>query len=56
LYDVKGEKVVDLINEEKEAGIYTFELNSKNLSSGVYLYRMTSSNGYNLSKKLIILK
>jgi len=56
LYDIKGEKIVDLINEEKESGIYSIEFNSKILSSGVYLYRMTSSDGYNLSKKLIILK
>jgi photosystem II stability/assembly factor-like uncharacterized protein len=56
LYDIKGEKIDDLINEEKEAGIYTFELNSKNLSSGVYLYRMSTSNGYNSTKKLIIIK
>ncbi|MDP2363802.1 MAG: T9SS type A sorting domain-containing protein, partial [Ignavibacteria bacterium] len=56
LYDIKGEKINDLVNEEKERGIYSIEFNSKNLSSGVYLYRMTSFDGYNSSKKLIILK
>ncbi|MCZ7611752.1 MAG: hypothetical protein M5U17_16540 [Ignavibacterium sp.] len=38
LYDIKGEKIFDLINEEKEAGIYTFEFNSKNLSSGLQVF------------------
>lgn len=56
LYDVRGEKVLVLVNEEKESGIYSIKFNFDKLATGVYLYRMTTSSGYNASKKLILLK
>ena len=56
LYDIRGEKVADLINEEKQPGIHSIEFTNRNLSSGIYLYRMITSYGYNSTKKLIILK
>ncbi|GAB4300878.1 MAG: hypothetical protein Kow0098_28650 [Ignavibacteriaceae bacterium] len=51
LYDVKGEKISVLVSEEKDTGFYSVELNSKNLSSGIYFYIMTSSGGYYSAKK-----
>jgi hypothetical protein len=40
VYDVLGDEVVTLINEEKEPGFYSVEFNGSSLSSGVYFYRM----------------
>ena len=56
LFDIKGEKLSELLNEEKDSGFYSVEINSKNLSSGVYFYIMTSSSGYYSVKKLTIIK
>ena len=40
VYDVLGDEVVTLINEEKEPGFYSVEFNGSSLASGVYFYRM----------------
>ncbi|MCZ7611747.1 MAG: T9SS type A sorting domain-containing protein [Ignavibacterium sp.] len=56
LYSITGRLVRQLINEEKNKGIYNLEINLSNLSSGVYFYRMITDNGYQSTKKLIILK
>ncbi len=40
IYDIKGELVQVLINKEQEAGYYDVEFTGKNLSSGIYLYRI----------------
>ncbi|MGQ9644812.1 MAG: hypothetical protein ACUVT3_13220 [Ignavibacterium sp.] len=45
IYDVLGNKVATLVNEEKPAGVYEVEFNShfdggQNLSSGVYIYKL----------------
>ena len=56
LYDIKGEKVSELVNEKMEKGIYSVMFNGDNLATGVYLYRIVTSSGYNFSRKLILLK
>jgi photosystem II stability/assembly factor-like uncharacterized protein len=56
LYDIIGRDLKTLINKKLDAGFYTIPLKSDNLSSGVYFYRMTTSEGYTAVKKLIILK
>jgi len=40
VYDVLGSEVVNLIDEEKDAGIYEVEFDAKNLASGIYLYKL----------------
>jgi hypothetical protein len=55
IYDVLGNEVATLINEEKEAGIYEVEFNANNITSGIYFYRLTSGT-YTLTRKMIILK
>ena len=56
LYDIKGEKISTLLYEKKQPGIYTKEINLRNLSSGVYFYTLKSSTGFAQTKKLLILK
>ncbi|MCL6494339.1 MAG: T9SS type A sorting domain-containing protein [Ignavibacterium sp.] len=56
LYSSNGELVQQIINEEKEKGIYSIEINLSNLASGVYFYRMITNTGYHSTKKLILLK
>lgn len=60
VYDLLGREVSELVNEQKEAGFYTVNFNASNLSSGIYLYRITAQEGekmlYSESKRMILLK
>jgi len=53
--DISGREVSILLNENKPAGYYGIEFNSKNLSSGVYYYTLTAGS-YVSTKKMIVLK
>ncbi|MHB8337398.1 MAG: T9SS type A sorting domain-containing protein [Ignavibacteriaceae bacterium] len=57
VYDVLGNEVKTLVNEEKKAGNYRTQLTtvSKQWASGVYFYRM-SAGGFTETKKLILMK
>ncbi len=63
IYDILGREVTILVNEELEAGYHEVDFNASNLSSGVYFYRMQTSDpslrsghGFTESKKLILMK
>ncbi len=56
VYDVLGNEVADLVNGVKEAGSYEVNFDANNLTSGVYLYRLNTSSGYTMTKKLMLLK
>ena len=55
IYNILGEEVTTLFNENKQRGNYVFNFNAKNLVSGVYFAVL--SNGSNISTiKLLLLK
>lgn len=55
IYDLLGNEVATLVNEEKPAGNYSVDFNASQLSSGVYFYKMKSDN-FVQTKKLIFMK
>ncbi len=55
LYDVLGNEILTLVNEEKPAGNYSVEFNAANLPSGSYFYRLTT-NKFSETKKMILMK
>ncbi|MFA6597452.1 MAG: LamG-like jellyroll fold domain-containing protein [Ignavibacteriaceae bacterium] len=57
VYDVLGNEVATLVNEEKQPGVYNYELGIRNyeLSSGVYFYQLRAG-GFVQTKKMIVLK
>ena len=55
VYDILGNEIVTLVNEQKEAGNYEVNFDASNFVSGVYIYRLTLGNKY-LSKKMILIK
>ncbi|MBI5473110.1 MAG: T9SS type A sorting domain-containing protein, partial [Ignavibacteriae bacterium] len=55
VFDVLGKEVATLVNEELKAGSYTRTFDARNLSSGIYLYRL-ESGGAVLVKKLMVVK
>jgi hypothetical protein len=44
IYDMLGREVASLVNRDLNAGIYTFDFNGANLSSGMYFYRINVQN------------
>jgi hypothetical protein len=55
LYNIIGREVASLVNEFREPGSYYYELNSKDLTSGVYLYKFTAGSFVSV-KKMILMK
>lgn len=55
IFDLLGKEVRTLVDEYKSSGEHQIELNSMDLSSGVYMYRISTSE-FNETKKLLILK
>ena len=55
VYDILGNEVATLVNEEKEPGYYEVEFNAEQLSSGIYFYRLQVGN-YTQTKKMILLR
>jgi hypothetical protein len=55
VYDLLGREVAVLVNEMKEKGIHSVDFSAHNMSSGVYIYKL-SAGKYTSSKKLLVLK
>ena len=65
VYDVLGNEVATLVNEEKPAGSYEVDFsaisgsasgrNASQLSSGIYLYKLTAGN-FIQTRKMILVK
>ena len=60
IYNIKGQKVKNLLNEHREAGNYNViwngtDDNNRSVASGVYLYKMKSGR-FSSTKKMILLK
>jgi hypothetical protein len=61
VYDMLGNELLTLINEEYEAGIYEIEFELIGFASGTYIYRLQAhtrggSESFTSSKKMIILQ
>ena len=55
VFTVEGELVKTLVSEHQEAGNYSVDFSGKNLSSGMYIYKL-SLNDRNIFKKMLFLK
>jgi photosystem II stability/assembly factor-like uncharacterized protein len=55
VYDVLGNEIATLVNEEKPAGSYEVEFNASELSSGIYFYKLQAGD-FVETKKMILLK
>lgn len=55
IYNIKGQKMTTLLNEEKEAGKHSLTWNAENLGSGIYLLRYETP-ALKEVRKLILLK
>ncbi len=55
IFNLLGEKLIDLINTYLSKGLYEINFNASGLSSGTYIYRI-ETNSFIDAKKLLILK
>lgn len=55
VFNIMGEEVAELINEERSAGFHQVELDANKLSSGIYFYEINAGKFRNI-KKMILLK
>jgi hypothetical protein len=60
IYDMLGNEVTELVNSNQSAGNYKANFNAAELSSGIYIYRLTAMNGerilFSQSNRMILLK
>lgn len=60
VYNLIGQKVMDLVQGEFEAGKHSVQLNGSSMASGIYLFKLTAvgENGslFSSSKKMTLLK
>ncbi|RKY99466.1 MAG: hypothetical protein DRQ13_02200, partial [Ignavibacteriae bacterium] len=55
VYDVLGNEIATLVNEEKPVGSFEVEFDASKLVSGIYFYRLQAGN-YVETKKMILIK
>ncbi len=55
VYDIIGNLVETLVDENQNAGVYTVDFNASNLSSGVYFYQIVTPT-FEQTRKLVLLK
>ncbi len=55
VYDVLGNEVATLVNEEKPTGSYTVNFDGSRLASGIYFYKLNAGN-FVQTRKMILLK
>jgi len=61
IYNILGQEIRTLIDNNKNAGYHSINWNGTNnlgikVASGVYIYRIRTSAGYVMSKKMVLLK
>jgi len=55
VYDILGNEIATLVNEEKAPGTYKVEFNATKLSSGIYFYKLQAGN-FKEVKKMVLVK
>jgi hypothetical protein len=54
VYDLRGNKVTELLNGSMQAGQYQVKWNAANCPSGIYLYRFSSDFGQSSGKLMLV--
>ncbi len=55
VYNLLGENVATLVNENLQVGTYAIQFNADNLPSGMYIYKLVT-NGFSQSMKMMLTK
>lgn len=55
VFNMQGQKVAALINENKSAGEHQVTFNAESLSSGIYIYRLQTGS-HTLTRRMVLIK
>lgn len=55
VFNIVGEEIEILVNQEKDSGFYEVQFSGVGLASGIYIYRITAGNFFQ-SKKMLLIK
>jgi TRAP-type uncharacterized transport system substrate-binding protein len=62
VYDILGNEIATIVNEEKQSGTYEVEFNAqghsgevRNLTSGIYFYQIQAGS-FTQTRKMILMK
>ena len=55
VFDILGNEIETLVNEEKPTGTYELTWNAENLPSGVYFYQLRAGS-FVETKKMVLMK
>src|SRR5690606_28425722 len=55
VFNVLGQKVIELVNTKLDAGRYSYQWDASNLASGIYLYQLKTDK-FNSIKKMMLIK
>jgi len=55
VYNILGQEVATLLNDQVSAGTHTFNFDASNLTSGIYFYSLRGNN-INQTKKMLLMK
>ena len=59
IFNLRGQEIARLVDEEKPAGAHTVRWNASNVASGIYFYRLQAgpqAGGFVQTKKMVLLK
>ena len=54
VYNIAGQLIATLVDGQKSAGRYAVKWNAANVSSGVYIYRITAGDFSDVKKSIIL--
>ena len=54
VYNIAGQMIATLVDGQKSAGRYAVKWNAANVSSGVYIYRITAGNFSDVKKSIVL--
>jgi hypothetical protein len=55
VYDILGNEIDVLVEEQKSPGTYEVEFSGRGLTSGVYFYRLTAGD-FSITKQMMLVK
>lgn len=54
IFDILGNEITTLVNEERQAGDYKINFNAEGISSGIYYYQLKAGNFISAKKMILV--